>query len=932
MQRKLDSRELIIGFGTALLFAPWLQREAEPGPQQAAVQLALLVASVALSYAAGYLLRKKNKATLKDDKPTTLVSRGSYVTWLVGIRRLAPMVAWVGKERNTKEKSGKKGGLGGQKVKVWHEEGIHLLCIGPAYALHKIFQNGEVIFDGPITSDSHPSGSFVDIGSEGGFIIYWGEPTQPPNTRAGTEDRLGVTSRWPYHCYVHWSDKKLGQAKHWPLLEYEVEVRIPDDETNLSDTEPTIPPTRTAGTDARPILAVDTAGSTDYFELEGSLEQEFEATGFVRLEGNQCPDTDLETLFSESLNVEVSPLVFQVRTRVHFTAGTLDACDDAGTLTAYVEEANGGSNAAHAIDRMVHGKWPYGLNLPRTTERAVFDMDSLEALGTLTLAEGLRTSWIALDGDTVQQVLGAGLQDLGCLIPMDWSTGLIKFVPVREPTGTLRRVRETLLRDGLPEVETLQAGRPQSNQVTFVFPDRRLSDRDQPLTFAEDGLIAYTETQRSRKLQITISTDFDTSSAIAVRRSQEELGRGPAVKFTGARKVRQLLPGEAFLLDGVAELQRCLEVGRGAETGLCEVECMADYYGVPISPFLGNKPPIPGGSLPVQADIQKAIVEVPEYVLGTEDFTVLVPRIRAHAAIYQAGIYLSRTNSSYTLIGQELDFQTGGTLLDPLPASGAAGAMLLDQGPRINALGPDIEQVLDLSSDIENWTVGRQLCVILSTAGVEICFLQAVTGIGGSEWRLDGLLRARWDTLSLAHPAGAEVYIFEQASILGAQDPLLAVGQDIYGKTQPQGNGILPLDADIPEQHSLRGKGRAGPPIAPSGFEVSAPRLSNAVYASEDLSFQWTYSNALAPSTGAGMFPAGQAIQGYSAVDGDFLLEFLTTGDVVVRTESLTNPTYTYTAANIATDFGSNNFKARLRQRRNGLLSEPQTITIENYA
>lgn len=920
-------------------------QEAVPStePRTALVELTLLVVSVGISLLAGYLLAKKNKATLKDDKPTTLVTRGSFINWVLGVRRVGPLFCWAGDRFFAKESSGKKGGST-PKQKVWYESGWHLLAVGPGFCLHRILNNGQAVFQGPITRESHPSGSFIDIGSEGGFYIYWGEPTQPVNSFLGDASRVGVPSRWPYHFYVLWAPKRLGASAHWPLLDYEIETRV--EASNLVSSDPHILPTRTLTGPTVSIFDLDLAGAgTDRFIFQGAFAATFPAKLVVRLTGNALPDQDLEVLFSELFQFQtgVHPIsgspIFETRTRVHFADGTLTGADATGSLQAYVQEQNFGINAAHAIDAILHAPWPRGMGLPTSGTFQTFDLNSLEDLGVLMDEnnEEMRTSWIALDGETVRNVLGAALQDLGVMIPMDPATGLIKFVAVREPTGTLPRIREDLIVDELPETEVLHAERP-SDRLTFSFPDRNLIDRDGTIAVMDDGQISYLELQHARNVQITVTTDYLTASVIAQRRSQEILAGGASTTIKANRATRTLTPGLAITVDALPEVVRISSVKLDPDSNVVVLQIMADFYGVAKSQFIDTAPPISGGIQTVEPDLQKTIVEVPEYVLGADAQTVLVPRIRAHNQVFQATLHISRDNITYVSQGQDIDLQAGGTLNEPLPAPNMGGAgndpgglVLEEEGPEFDEVGPDIGVVLDLSSDLTNWRLGRQVAVIFSSAGLEICFLRNITAIAGITWRLDGLLRGRYDTQPLDHPAGAEVYIFEQEDILAIQDPLLLPEVDLFAKSQPEAGGILPLDADTPVATVLYGKGYAGRPVPAAALTVIAPDLVSAYQTGDDVEVRWAYGTPQSPAAGAGLQGAGTAIVALPPPDEDFQLEVRDApGTTVLRTEFPTTNSFAYTNANINTDHGGEpTFQIWVYQRRGGLLSDPVKLTVE---
>lgn len=215
-------------------------------------KIGLMVLGIGLSILAGKLLAEQaRKSVISDDKPTTLSQRGAFVPLLVGRRRLGAIFAWAGDRRTRNENiSGGKGGKGGggigslfgggkQKQKVFLENGWHVLCVGPAFKIWRIWQHGEIIFghesQEPLTPATHPSGSTVDFGSEGLMTIFWGEIDQPINTDLGDPSRIGISSRWPFLCYVYWETKRLGTSPVWPLIEYEVEVRPLNSNVSGSD-------------------------------------------------------------------------------------------------------------------------------------------------------------------------------------------------------------------------------------------------------------------------------------------------------------------------------------------------------------------------------------------------------------------------------------------------------------------------------------------------------------------------------------------------------------------------------------------------------------------------------------------------------------------------------------------------------------------------
>jgi hypothetical protein len=190
-----------------------------------------LVAAVGLQYIKGRFLSPKSPKPETDTAPPTLSERGSYVPLVLGRRRVGPVIGWVGKRRTKQEQvggGGKKGGGksgGSAEQTVYYEEAWHLLCLGPACALRSVYVSDGSGGVDPLGNASHPSGTDVSA-DDHDLTIYWGESDQPINTTLGDDERIGISSRWPGICYVHWNDRKLGLTPRWPNIEYEIEVHV----------------------------------------------------------------------------------------------------------------------------------------------------------------------------------------------------------------------------------------------------------------------------------------------------------------------------------------------------------------------------------------------------------------------------------------------------------------------------------------------------------------------------------------------------------------------------------------------------------------------------------------------------------------------------------------------------------------------------------
>lgn len=926
--------------GGAMLYQWEQERAVEPEVQKAWVQVGLMVLSIGLSILAGQMLAKKNGSPIKDDKPTTLTTRGSFMPWFVGIRRVGPVFCWAG-DREIRKEEVEGAGKGGDEPEqdVFYEAGWHVLGIGQVTALHRIIQAGKTIFTGPITNESHPSGTTVDLGKEGSFVIYWGEANQPINTFLGNANRVTISSRWPHTCYILWNKKRMGTSPNWPIVDYVLERRPSTSFLTQSDGwyEPGI---TLSGDDFSIIGHLASANEqTGYLQIAGDKSAKFKPQTFVEILGNGLPDGTYEVLKSTVVVIQTGtstsgfPL-YSTFTRIFLQGGTSGATT-AGTIEYYVSDDTDGANIAHVIAELLFADFPQGLQIDPNHMVERWDLESLEALGVEAETDEWRASVMGTEGETAEALLGAMIQDHGVMLPIDTSSGNLLFQRVRFPTGTIPQLSDDIYADSLPEIESIHGEQP-VDRLVFSFSDRANEFGDMTIAVDEDGQASYMEHQRARKVPLVSTVQFTTAAKLSELRSPEELAHGGEFRIDAGREARELIPGQAILADGFDEVLRVTGVEIDPLNERVQIKVLPDFYGAPKSTFVTN----PGGTPPPAQDPEPdeafAWVEAPEQILGTfpSEQVVLIPHIRAHSLISFASLWLSRDNSTYTLFGNDSFVQTGGTLDDPLPDTGPT---YVDQGPEYTELGPDNSTLTqDLSADLTNWGLGRQLCVIVSDAGTEICFLQRATITGGSTRRLDGLLRARYDTRKLDHPAGAFVFIFDMDAITPVTDLLLVPDEDLYVKTQPGTTaGQVNLSAVPPFGEHLVGKGQV--PIRPDYVYVRAPfRGSPSFQTGDDITVSWAISTGT-PGTGCGGQSAGVAIQS-PVIPGTVQLELLTTGDVLKLTVGLDANDfgeYTITNAELVAAFGAEptSFKARVTHISNGQASAVSpSLTITRVA
>ena len=877
------------------------------------VDIGLLVLAVSLSLLAQQIAKAKQPSFARDDKPTTIATRGAFIPWVLGPHRGGPVFGWAGNRRIVKESTG--GGKGGgnqTKERVYYESGWHLLaCNGPFARLRRITQNGKVIFTGPIDPSSHPSGSSIDLGSEGSFRVFWGEGDQPVNTFLGNAGRVGISSRWPYLFYIEWTSKRLGTSALWPLLDYEYESRPA---SQLTSSRGWFEPTRSLSGTSYPVDdATNGVPGTAKIRLDGHHAARFTVGGRARLTGNSVvADQDLLVHRATNYFITIGLTDFP-KTDVVFDQ-TLSGVADDGDLEPYINAEDDGANPAHLIDVILFEEFPHGCAL----DRANFDVESLESLGQLFEAENLKTRAFAQDRELASAVVASLMQDAGFMLPLDPQTGLQRFHPIRAvDPDAIPILTASMLLPPKPERRVKLEATP-IDRAIYTFSDRARGFRDMPVNFDDDAQAQSEGKPRQQPIQLASVVDYATAAMVAERRSQEDGAGNGLFKLHATREARLLFPGLAIKAASLPNVLRVVSVDPDPDSGKTTIEAMVDNYGVEASTFAQND----GGSFrpeadPPENDLGVALLEIPASQFVGKKMVAAVVRRRATATTAKADIYLSADGTSYVQVAANHDTQTGGTLATAITFE---DDMVWAQGPTIDVDDPDIATAIDLSADLTNWRLGRQLALIDD----ELFFVQKVTALGGNQYRLDGLLRARFDTDRAAHAIGADVFLFLSDSLETWEDPLLVPLATRFLKSQPSTGESLPLDDVVPVELTLYGKGIRPP--APQNLRVSG---SVNAYVSGDVVHLWSHRSVTDAGTGAGEQDAGTPM-GSGAVDGVFVVRIKnSSGSSILRTTTTSALTFTYGDADRTADgISGSNYRIAVAQLAGGYESPEEEVLV----
>lgn len=544
----------------------------------------------------------------------------------------------------------------------------------------------------------------------------------------------------------------------------------------------------------------------------------------------------------------------------------------------------------------------------------------------LAETEGQAASVILNDGDEAETAIGVILQDCGMFMPM-MCNGKLGFVPIRDTAPEdLIVIDQDQVLPPVAEVERVHADQ-HLDRVIFSFSDVERNFRETTVKVDEDGQPARTGAARGSVVGLNTVIDHRVASFVAERRSQEELARGARFLLNLARGMHRVLPGRVITVPGFAYGLRVMAVTLSAESDAARVECLVDYYGAAPSNFSHPAYDSDGQlSDPAEENLYEDFWEIPEH--GGDNGVVLIAplAIRAGEQVIAQLVHLSSDGASYDYEGSSAAPTAGGPLLQALPAD---TTWVIEQGPQFTLASPEddlLEHFEDLATDHAAWRSGRQLAVI----GSELFYVRKVTAISAGTYRLDGLIRARLDTLKASHAISDVVYLFTVYNIDTFGGQKLYPGANLYLKQQPVSSvGPFSLASVTPTNKTITGKGLR--PMRPDGFRVVAPRVQVPAYETgEDITLRWGYRSTENPGTGAGLQPFGSPT-GISAVRGTFQVEVYDTGDTLVETYEVGAVSeWTYTNANLQADLGGEtDFYLLLRNTNGSLRSDYARLDIE---
>ena len=202
--------------------------------------------------------------------------------------------------------------------------------------------------------------------------------------------------------------------------------------------------------------------------------------------------------------------------------------------------------------------------------------------------------------------------------------------------------------------------------------------------------------------------------------------------------------------------------------------------------------------------------------------------------------------------------------------------------------------------------------------------------VGG--WRLDGLIRARYDTLRADHAIGDQVFIVDATTLKTFTSSLLKNGATVYIKTVPTTATAAVDISTVAANELVIGSLRAYRPLPPDNF---AGNMVNTFATGGAVTFTWNYRVHDGDGRAADEVLAGEPIgAGTPSRDGPFLIDIMNAaGTTTVRTITVDDDTgnTTYANATMVGDFGTEpaSFQARLTNVSGSYRSTSRSILIE---
>lgn len=870
--------------------------------------LGYIVLSLAMGILAAELLRVDPPSVdpLKDDSHNSAHVRGTMLPILLGTNKIVPIIGYVGNRTTYEKKVGEvDGGLLHSDKDItqtmYVESGIHFLCVGPAYRLSKIVQGGNVIFEGEKdlagdiiripTRANTTSGTQFTCDDDGGstFKIYWGEAGQPVDSEAA--EWTGLSSRYPYTCYIVWNRKVLGQSARWPQIEYHLEcaalgkdsdyMEVPAETFNMS----------CFYTD----LQVSTSDADALTLIPGDV---------IQMQPESHPDSHPLTVTGVR---EVAAGNYYIYTNPS-PGGT-------GFGTATFECARSytkgnGVNPADIISQLLFDEYPHGLGMS-TALYSTSDLAGIKSYFAIGGTETLPCTIYNKRGETIGGILSGVLADCGIFVYPDAITGQYRFKVIRE--GETPVEIEADLVNELDTEQVVAHNTLAPDKIMYSFVEAARSFQTSTIVISDDGNARLSGDPNTKKQSITSVTDIRSASIVASRKDQgNNTKEGLRLKVSADLIDKEV--GDLLTIENIAGVYRLASKKANPGDSDIELALTRDVYSVEnnYSLFTTSGISVPLALVP---DLSVLAVDANRY-LHQDVAGYYLLRARGAPHIPFASLYSSTDDVDFDSLSS-LSYQTAATLdaQMEISPSGFIDELLITE------IGSDMADFwATVSMTDKNWRSGA-VCMLIDD---EYMFPKDIADLGNGAYKLTDVIRGRLGTAVAVHTAGSTVSLFYRNSAPLIEDSTLEVGKTLYLKTRPYSSvEVMPLDENDSITFQYQGGGYR--PLPCENLSTTDDVL--AWIAGGDLALRWDYKNPTAQA-GAGISLTGEATVTPDP-EGEFILEIYS-GATLYWTETLSSPEYTYTNAQMVSDIGTApaTLTVKVYNSLNGLTSPVEQATF----
>jgi hypothetical protein len=296
-------------------------------------------------------------------------------------------------------------------------------------------------------------------------------------------------------------------------------------------------------------------------------------------------------------------------------------------------------------------------------------------------------------------------------------------------------------------------------------------------------------------------------------------------------------------------------------------------------------------SMLIEALTAVMAMEAPYVLIGTENTILVVAAGKENGKELGFLTLLSSDGESYNQLGAVKVFAIHGRLNGSYPKN----TYDIDDyvGFEVEFDNDDVSQIETISR--ADALGGRNLTML----GYELITFQTITPVSGNIYKIENVVRGRWDTEKQAHDAGTDFFFLGIARFGTFEDASLLPGATRYVKLNPY-NLKYSGDASEAEAIMLAVEGRARKPYPPINFMANGSAF-HGVY-TDDIVLTW---DSRLRTEGAGVGDPGTVVDAAATWEGYFEIEVWVGGELVRTATAIDSLTWTYTEAMSLADNGS---------------------------